>query len=470
MLITSSLRTLDGILKVASLAFIVSFLGVTGCTDTSTEISGKESALDANQETHINNISIKKLHPDMVELEVDYYYDGSAGNKAKFSVELITADKIGGGTLRTNVAAARKGDHKRIVRIGRPAIEIEKFETEEVKVTFANIKTSEVFFEESMALPVAWKAKPADALMESLDYWAYIAFQSLYTGYYAGLDRAFNEWNDSGLRTVDGKWRLDGLISLFELTGVQGKWESIYSKILEWKKHSPGKPGPAIVESLYWYSYAWHARGGGYANEVSETGWELFNERLAKTEKVLLDSKSYASDNPLWYYQYVRTAAGLGWDKRQLLELFSEAVNKEPAFYQTYFATIGSMSPKWGGSYELMDKVATSSAEFTRETEGDIVYARVYWSIDDYLSPQDNYFEDTLVDWGRMKQGFEQLLAAYPDSKWNLGNFASFACRAGDKETYLRLRKKINLTAIDFRAWKTGYSPDTCDHMFMQKL
>ena len=463
---------LNGILKAVIL--IVTFVGISGCSDRNTDAIGEvaepDTVVEAEQESHIGNISIAKIHPHGVDIEVEYHYDGNVGSFANVSVELITEDKISNPLLKNNPGSARKGSGKKIARIERPRLEVEEYVTKEIKVTFTNPETSEIIMEKTADLPVVWESRLEDPMNESLAYWSSNAGNALQSDYFVWLDRKFEQWNDPEVRTVDGKWRLDAFINIIEGIGVQGRWDAIYKNIQEWKEHSPGLPGPPIVESLYWDAYAWSARGGGYASEVTETGWELFKERLAKAEKVLLASKSYASDNPLWYYQYIKVAVGLGWDKPQLLKLFLEAISKEPEFYQKYFIAAAAMSPKWGGSYELMDKVATSSAEFTRKQEGDVVYTRVYWSIDGQLSRQDDYFEDTKVDWGRMKSGFEQLLMEYPESNWNLSSFASFACRAGDKEVYLRLRKKIDLLRSDSRAWKTGYSPDTCDHMFMERL
>ena len=466
---------LNALLKIVLLIYIGTFLGISGCSEDITNDIGEEAVSDSDVETvlesQISNISIAKIYRDAVDIEVEYYYDGGAGDYPRVIVELITEDKISNALLRkTANSVARKGSGKTMARIERPMLEVEEFVTEEIKVTFTKNRTPEILLEKTVRLPVVWESKLDDPMKESLDYWRSNAGHALQSGYFVWLDRKFKQWNDPEVRTVDGKWRLDAIISIMDGLGIQRRGDSIYKNIQEWKEHSPDLPGPPIVESIYWDAYAWHARGGGYASEVTETGWELFKERLAKAEKVLLDSKDYASDNPLWYYQYLKVAIGLGWDKPEILKLFLEAVSKEPEYYQTYFMAIAAMSPKWGGSYELMDKVATGSAEFTRKQEGDVVYARVYWAMDGLMSRQDNFFENTLVDWGRMKSGLEQLLMDYPESTWNLSNFASFACRAGDKEVYLRLREKIDLLRSDPRAWKSGYSPDTCDHMFMERL
>jgi hypothetical protein len=442
----------------------------TSRTNTNTVTHAENTSSIANPESKINHIKIIKVTKHGVDIEIDYHYHGAGGDAAIVTVELITPDNESDSALRKMVGAVRVGSGKRIARIERPMLDVDEFSTKEIKVTFTKRDSTEVILEKTVAIPVIWESILDSQSRELVDYWGGIAGGALQSKNFAGLDRAIKKWNDPTLRTVDGNWRLEGLIKIFKLIGMQDRWESVYSNIQEWKEHSPGKPGPAIIESLYWHDYAWHARGGGFSSKVTEIGRKLFKERLATAEKVLLDSKEYASGNPLWHYQYINVALGLGWDKSRILSLFAEAANKSPGFYQTYFATARSMSPVWGGSYELMDKVAKSSVELTRENEGDMVYTRVYQKIDKLITQQADFFKDTMVDWVLMREGFEQLIIAYPYSTWHLSSYASFACRAGDKETYLRLRKKIKVAGVNRRAWTSAYSPDTCDHMYMQRL
>ena len=65
-----------------------------------------------------------------------------------------------------------------------------------------------------------------------------------------------------------------------------------------------------------------------------------------------------------------------------------------------------------------------------------------------------------------MKAGFDDWVRHYPDSKWNLNNYARFACDAGDKEIFLTLRKQLaSEKAIDRAAWdKTRI--EVCDAKF----
>ncbi len=303
-----------------------------------------------------------------------------------------------------------------------------------------------------------------------MDYWSGIASNALQAGRFTTLNRMFSNWNSTTLRTRDGRWRLDAMLKLIDFSVSAGTWDLLHEKIRKWKQPYPDLPGPAITEAMYWLEYGWNARGGGYADTVTGVGRQLFRERLGKAEQILRDSKENAASNPLWYYLGMRAAPGLGWSKPDILDLFSEAIDRDPGFYANYFAAVYAMSPKWGGSYEMMDLIAKEASEHLLREESDMIYARVYWTIDGTMGDRSEFFTRSLVSWGRMRSGFDRLIAQYPDSAWNPGNYLAFSCRAGDKESYLKLCNKIDRVHSDSRAWVQGYSPDVCDHMFMENI
>ena len=78
------------------------------------------------------------------------------------------------------------------------------------------------------------------------------------------------------------------------------------------------------------------------------------------------------------------------------------------------------------------------------------MYARIYW----YASQahfQNELFTKSFAAWPRMKEGFEDVIARYPDS-WNLNNYAKFACLARDKETTREILKRIQSDPV-MEAW-----------------
>jgi hypothetical protein len=107
------------------------------------------------------------------------------------------------------------------------------------------------------------------------------------------------------------------------------------------------------------------------------------------------------------YEQSIAIGIDLSMDRAQLRALFDEGIQRFPGYHGIYFEFLRTYSPRWGGNYADADV-------FVRE--------RAY--------------------------------------------FASYACRAGDGRTYLKLRKEV--AQADFsNAAPTGVSMEVCDARFL---
>lgn len=280
------------------------------------------------------------------------------------------------------------------------------------------------------------------------------------------LDRLFEDWNNASERMADGRWKL----TAFQVAMRNGfssihAWDTSYQLVRRWREKSPKSRAAALTEALYWYNYAWDARGEGSSNSVTPEGWKLFQERLHKAEAVLLESKPYASSSPLWGRIYIDVGTGLGWSKVRLLEIFHENTKREKNFYPIYSGMVTSLAPKWGGDWPLVDTFIKDAVKNTQEFDGYSMYARLYWSIKLRENSEFNLFRDSLATWPEMKRGFEDIIRRYPHSAWEINTFAAVACIAGDKETFQSLRFRIGKT-ITPDAWPGNYSVDVCEHKF----
>ena len=93
------------------------------------------------------------------------------------------------------------------------------------------------------------------------------------------------------------------------------------------------------------------------------------------------------------------------------------------------------------------------------------MYSRLWWYVDESVSLDIDVFRDVGASWPRMRAGFDSLNESYPGSLWNVSNYASFACRAGDVPTYRRLRAELGnkISIYAERAFPSNVSVDVCD-------
>jgi len=105
---------------------------------------------------------------------------------------------------------------------------------------------------------------------------------------YAGLEALAAKWRNEKTRMNDGSW----LLTLFynNLDRHAGDGVGIVAQIaaLEaWRKERPLAIEPVIASAELLVSFAWAARGTGYADTVTAEGGRLMNERLALARTTL---------------------------------------------------------------------------------------------------------------------------------------------------------------------------------------
>src|SRR5262245_19253237 len=89
---------------------------------------------------------------------------------------------------------------------------------------------------------------------------------------------------------------------------------------------------------------------------------------------------------------------------------------------------------------------ARATAARTNAWEGQAAYARIYMSAANGEFGE-LLFKKSKADWERLREGFQDILASYPDA-WNSSQFLKTACMAKDKETARQLIAKMDKTFI----------------------
>lgn len=287
---------------------------------------------------------------------------------------------------------------------------------------------------------------------------------------FGALDTLLAEWNTPAERDANGDWKLDGFRVALSITPDMTGWDEHLARIRRWKKFNPRSAGAAIAEARHWADYAWHIRDCrcGGREVVDPVALRVFHERMKRAEQALLASKRYAADNPLWYATYLDVAAGTDRSEAFVRKLFEEAVARHPLYQPLYTSMAMYWVPRDGrrADWDQVEVLAERAVGLTRATDGDDNYAWLYASVSDRQRLEVDVMRDSALSWPRMRRSFEALVTRYP-SPDNLNTFAAFACRAGDKATYLNLSVKIGDQVVP-RLWPDNHSIDMCNHRFMQ--
>lgn len=248
-----------------------------------------------------------------------------------------------------------------------------------------------------------------------------------------------------------------------------GDWDLQGKQLGQWRAQRPKSEAAALLEASYWMTYAWLARGGSFAANVPPQAFKTANERMKKARQVLEEAKAYSAQDPEWYERMLGVAQFEGWPSARRLALFDEAVRADPLYDPTYIAMAAGLIPRWGGSIDAYHRFVRAAVEKTKATEGNVLYARLYWVLAAGEWNQEP-FTALKIPWPKMNSGFEDLMSRYPNSQWNLQNYAYFACRAGDGKTFNRLLPKLvaNMPPETPSPWQGLYTRDYCVTRFSQ--
>jgi hypothetical protein len=264
------------------------------------------------------------------------------------------------------------------------------------------------------------------------------------------IDDLASQYRASKASTCSGVWKLE---SVYEgvtphQTDSEETWNKALSTLHEWVEAKPNSITPRVALANTLVSYAWKARGSGYADSVSNTGWELLKQRLTEAVNVLNEAKNLKEKCPFTAEVMMSAALGLGADKSQYETLFSEAIATYPDFSTYYFEQAYYLTPRWYGKTGDMPAFLQKAADQIGGDDGDLLYARVAWYVD--LMTRD-VFDDPALSWARVDRGFAVMEKRFPDSVYARNGRAYMAVMGSDKINAPRrlvgaLRGKIDLT------------------------
>lgn len=275
------------------------------------------------------------------------------------------------------------------------------------------------------------------------------------------LDEILTQTYREKVQDADGVYTWH--IKIEELLPISWAEKETFEKFLaihlEWVKQFPTSYYANASLGAFYVSYAWHARGVGYASTITPRARKLFHERLRLAEKYL--SKAYTIDpsNPIAPYNMMIVAnVHPDWQEEELETWFKRAIQAEPTDYKIYELRANFLAPKWGGSIE--ERFAFARDTFRNaplDSMVPIVLAQAHWAIYD-KSKDENYFKRPEV-WSELKAVYTELVTRYPDSMKRHNWFAKTACLAGEFEV-ARAEFDIIGNRWDQSAWKTRESFD----------
>jgi hypothetical protein len=287
-------------------------------------------------------------------------------------------------------------------------------------------------------MPTVTHAAPAAELYDTDEtYKAHLA-AIFAQGDFAQLEKEAHEDRASKARLRGGVWKLlvfyEGVSSPAGGTHASDSdWDDHIAAVKKWVIAYPDSATAHVALAETYLNYAWAARGGGYADSVSESGWKLFGKRVALAESTLVEAAKLKEKCPYWYEAMQQVALAQGWQKEQARELLDQAAAFEPTYYHFYREYANFLLPKWHGEEGETQAFAEEISARLGDPDGSIVY----FEIASLLACQCDAERDSLagMSWPRVKQGYADLQRLYGTSDLKMNRFAYMSYVAGDKSS-----------------------------------
>ncbi len=218
-----------------------------------------------------------------------------------------------------------------------------------------------------------------------------------------------------------GMWKIHAIyrgLTTPPLHPTEEDWAAHIELLQRWVSTRPESITARVALAESYTGYGENARGTGFADTVSESGWRLLNERNAKAMQALEQASALSTKDPEWYvamqyasqYQDLQPSA-----KRALLE---QAIKFEPTYYYYYRMYAHSILPNWGGEEGEIANFLQKAADQIGGDAGDILYFRV--ASDIVCGCQTD--QQLNLSWPRIQKGFvavEKQNGPSPEN-WNL--------------------------------------------------
>jgi len=202
-------------------------------------------------------------------------------------------------------------------------------------------------------------------------------------------------------------------------------------RLKRWIAQRPKSITARVALAGTYLNYAAHARGGGYADTVTEDGWRLYGERSAIAGKILAEAWDLPEKCPEWFLQMQGVVNAQDGSPPMQKAMFEKAVAFEPGYQYYYRLRADHLLPKWGGEEGDAAAFAAESSDRLGGKNGDMMYFLIASFLNCACDVQAGLHA---MSWPRIKRGYAALEETYGVSLQNLNKMALMAWMAQDGE------------------------------------
>jgi hypothetical protein len=203
----------------------------------------------------------------------------------------------------------------------------------------------------------------------------------------------------------------------------------------------PDDPDAMLRLGRFHISAAWHARGGGNADTVTEEGWKRFEQHLKQAETHLRRGwKADGSDARL-PTEMLTVAIGRGFERGEMETWFERAMKADTNNVDACERKLSYLEPKWHGSAEQVlafGRKCAASGQWGGSVP--LILPEAHRRVASYLGGAElrDYWANPAV-WTEIRSCYEAFALRSPKQTAFLQQYAWFAYRCGQWQELRRL-------------------------------
>jgi len=294
------------------------------------------------------------------------------------------------------------------------------------------------------------------------------ATEAFWVGDFAALEKMNAAYQQPGPLEANARNRLDyfrtgvGKVFSYVAHSSEAYLSELDALTLQWARDNPQSAYAHILHARSLLAHAQSYRGTSYVKDVPPEAWAYYRRYVDQALAYLKQHIDLVSTDSSGHLLLLEIGRSLSWGQAQIEAIAEAGIARNPDDIELYFMVSFGLLPKWGGNQKVLDTYIRKVTAATSAKFGTGMYARLY------ADAMDNQFgaalfESSYADWDKMKQGYEDMLARYPDGSARRNSYAYVACIAKDKPTLQRLLGEIG---AGFVANSWGVNPqrafETC--------
>ena len=274
---------------------------------------------------------------------------------------------------------------------------------------------------------------------------------------YSGLDQLAGTLRKSQGSYANGSWWLDTFYKTIDTvpkTESDEVWMQHIAIAQEWVKQKPHSTTARLSLAMLWKNFAWKARGGGWADTVTETMWKTYSQRLVSCSQEMAAAAKLKETDPVMMRLQLILLKATEWNLAKAKAVLADCHRRYPTYLTIDSEMFSDLLPRWHGQPGESEQLIASNVSQLKGKEAEKLYSRYVWNVDSYGTGLcTNLFSETKLSWSRCDAGLQELLKEQPNNVDLLSEFAQLADFADDKQTARILFQRLgsNYSSLVFK-------------------